>query len=57
VRQEEDEVKLAFKAGKCNPGERSRNTRGVQLSLKYSPTRLPTNYPTTGTWNNGAPIG
>jgi hypothetical protein len=57
VRQEEDEVKLAFKAGRCNPGERSRNTRGVQLSLKYSPTRLPTNYPTTGTWNNGAPIG
>ena len=55
MRQEEDE--LVFKGGSCNPGERSQNTRGVQLSQKYSPTRLPTNYPTTGTWNNGAPIG
>jgi hypothetical protein len=26
-------------------GERSRNTRGTQLSQKRSPTRLPTNYP------------
>src|ERR1700676_1014121 len=33
------------------------HTRGTQLPLKCSPTRLPTNYPTTGTWNYGAPIG
>jgi hypothetical protein len=39
----------------CGVRAESRNTRGVQLSQKYSPTRLPTNYPTTGTSNCGAP--
>lgn len=36
---------------------RRRNTRGAQLSLKRSPARFPTNYPATGTWDYGAPIG
>jgi hypothetical protein len=34
-----------------------RNTRGAQLSLKRSPTRLPTNYPHDWHLDYGAPIG
>jgi hypothetical protein len=46
-----------FHCAKRKPRADSPNTREAQLSLKRSPTRLPTNYPTTGTWNYGAPIG
>jgi len=34
-----------------------RNTRGAQLSLKRSPTRLPTNCPHDWHLDYGAPIG
>ena len=40
-------VRLVFNTGRPRSSicERSRNTKGVQLSQKHSPTRLPTNYP------------
>jgi hypothetical protein len=38
------------------PPAHSRNTQGAQLSLKCSPTRLPTNYPHDWHLDYGAPI-